>query len=592
MRRLLLFLLLALSVAPALGSTCSTAIAGVKKDGLIYEGILANLTVEVVSGKGRVFVDTMPLTQVDTQASARLAKEAVCELLSIDCRDKDFFYIIRSEHPLVGGPSAGAAMASCTLSLLTGASLYNDTIITGTINPDGSVGPVGGVFEKLVALKDKGYKFFLAPDGLGIESVMIDNALVEINITEYALTSLGIQFIFIDDIIEAFKYMSGYTVELLNVSSADVASQEYAKVMESMSSSLINESVNRYEQVKNLDYHESLSQAASLINESRNYHDQGIYYSAASYAVRSLIFSTYINYLKDYSEGDASYVSAVISNLNNSFNEFSNSFLSNLVIDHVYDLESLAVTIDRLREAESLISQAQEVYELGFHPNALYLASFADVRLLTTNQWSDLINYFRNNDSIQFNINVIVPLVIERLEQARNSVTYANTMLSDILNAGEHLSNAIDAFNEGKVIYSLFEALKARAEANLAMEIRGLENISMKIDSKINGAVRAINRAEERGLLPFLSISFLEYSSTFTDEPLQELIFLSYSKEFASISSSLNDYVQYSELPAGEGFVVSPFKRPEARENPLYQIILVIIGFVFGLIVTLIRFES
>ncbi len=594
MKRMLLLLISALLLSRAFSASCSIPIAGVKQEDSTYTGVLANLTVEIAPGNGRVFVDTMPLTQVDTQASARMAKEAICELLNADCRNYDFFYIIRSENPLVGGPSAGAAMASCTLSLLTGIPLYNDTVITGTINPDASIGPVGSIFEKMSSLKGKGYKYFLAPEDSEIETTLINNTLTEVNLSKYAQEELKIQFVTIGDIIEAFKYMAGYSIQLKNVSSADVASKEYEEVMKEMSCELVNKAQETYDLVKNSDFAELLNNSFSLLNQSKSYFNQGNYYSSASYAVRSLIFSTYVKYLLNYSEGDSSYVLDVINSLNNSISEYNSALLSNLTIDHIYDIESLAITIDRVKEAESLLNQAESLYDLGLLTNALYTAAFADVRLLTAKQWSSLIDYFNGNESIKFDINSIKPLVIERLEQARNSIAYARTIMTDenLLSSEEHLTNAVKAFNKGSYIYALFEALKARAEANLAMEIRGVSNISTKISSKIKSAARAIKRAEERGLLPFLSISFLEYSSTFTDDPLQELIFLSYSKEFAGISSSINDYVKYGELSVSDGYTVIPFARPNTHEDPLYQIILIVIGFIFGLIVTLIRFES
>jgi hypothetical protein len=43
----------------------------------------------------------------------------------------------------IDGPSAGGLFTASTLALLLGNSLQRDVTMTGTINPDGSIGPVG-----------------------------------------------------------------------------------------------------------------------------------------------------------------------------------------------------------------------------------------------------------------------------------------------------------------------------------------------------------------------------------------------------------------------------------------------------------------
>jgi PDZ domain-containing protein len=65
----------------------------------------------------------------------------------------------------VGGPSAGLAFTLAILDALTPGELTGGVpiAVTGTINPDGSVGPVGGVSQKTVAVKRAGAKLFIVP---------------------------------------------------------------------------------------------------------------------------------------------------------------------------------------------------------------------------------------------------------------------------------------------------------------------------------------------------------------------------------------------------------------------------------------------
>lgn len=65
----------------------------------------------------------------------------------------------------IGGPSAGLMFALGIIDLLKPEDLTGGLVIagTGTIADDGSVGPIGGVPQKLVAAKATGAKVFLTP---------------------------------------------------------------------------------------------------------------------------------------------------------------------------------------------------------------------------------------------------------------------------------------------------------------------------------------------------------------------------------------------------------------------------------------------
>lgn len=116
-----------------------------------FQGSTADLYLELRDGSGRVFLDTSPLTKIDTQISTRYAKEIACNYFDLECDHYDFIYTIRADSSIIGGPSAGAAIAA--LTALTVLDLeYDETItITGTINSGGIVGPVGGTKEKIEA---------------------------------------------------------------------------------------------------------------------------------------------------------------------------------------------------------------------------------------------------------------------------------------------------------------------------------------------------------------------------------------------------------------------------------------------------------
>jgi PDZ domain-containing protein len=66
----------------------------------------------------------------------------------------------------IGGPSAGLAMTLTLIDELNRGSItaHRTIAATGTISPDGSVGAVGGVAEKAVAVANAGGKVFFVPE--------------------------------------------------------------------------------------------------------------------------------------------------------------------------------------------------------------------------------------------------------------------------------------------------------------------------------------------------------------------------------------------------------------------------------------------
>lgn len=129
------------------------------------EGIIGNLTVRLIPGDSNVLIDTSPFSTADIQYSAQAAVDAALTATEIANPGKDFIisYDVKSDE--VNGESAGAATTIAIIAALEGKNIKPGVIMTGTINPDGTIGKVGGVYEKAKAVADAGYKLFLIPKG-------------------------------------------------------------------------------------------------------------------------------------------------------------------------------------------------------------------------------------------------------------------------------------------------------------------------------------------------------------------------------------------------------------------------------------------
>jgi PDZ domain-containing protein len=72
---------------------------------------------------------------------------------------------VRIDTARVGGPSAGLAFTLAIIDDLTPGSLTGGerVAVTGTISPDGKVGPVGGVEQKAITARTNGVQLMLVP---------------------------------------------------------------------------------------------------------------------------------------------------------------------------------------------------------------------------------------------------------------------------------------------------------------------------------------------------------------------------------------------------------------------------------------------
>lgn len=133
-------------------------------------GVVTWLTVDVMPGKGRTLTDINQLLfWIDTQYSIQIAKAVAVNHTKMNLTNVDIVYTIDTEASLVEGMSAGAGLTVATVAALTNKAPAEDVMITGTINTDGTIGPVGGILEKATAAKDVGATVFLVPPGQSTE---------------------------------------------------------------------------------------------------------------------------------------------------------------------------------------------------------------------------------------------------------------------------------------------------------------------------------------------------------------------------------------------------------------------------------------
>jgi predicted S18 family serine protease len=185
------------------------------------EGGMVNISVEVAPGKGRVLVQTTPLMGTVFQDAANHAVAAAANHSGVDLSGADVIFSIRSPEEVseIDGPSAGAAMAALLTSVLEGFPLNESVTVTGTIDENGRIGPIGGVLEKAEAAYRSGKTLFLLPAennqviGYREEVRLLGNLRivrqlpVVMDAKTYLQENLGIQVRYVDTLDDLLTYL-------------------------------------------------------------------------------------------------------------------------------------------------------------------------------------------------------------------------------------------------------------------------------------------------------------------------------------------------------------------------------------------------
>jgi len=135
-----------------------------------YEGVVMTAHLELREGEGRLLINTRPKIGIDLQTSANTAILVAENITGLSLRDTDVILTVTADTDteVLDGPSAGAAITVALIAATRNQTIDQAVFMTGTINPDGSIGKIGGVLEKATAAAKFGAKEFLVPVGQSV----------------------------------------------------------------------------------------------------------------------------------------------------------------------------------------------------------------------------------------------------------------------------------------------------------------------------------------------------------------------------------------------------------------------------------------
>ncbi|MBN1646097.1 hypothetical protein JW868_03610 [Candidatus Woesearchaeota archaeon] len=526
------------------------------------EGGIADLYLTVKPGSGSVFLETQPLTKLDTQISTRFANSIACKYAKIDCTKYDFFYRIKANSGIVGGPSASAPIALVTYAALTSQQLDENVVMTGTINPGGLIGSVEGIQSKILAAKDQGYNKVLIP------------ALSTYNQTELQETAKDVEVVEV----ATFEEVLYYTLAVpIPPSVAEIQPHpQYSEIMEDVAKKLCNRSKELDELTRKFESsmkEDAINKTEKAFAELENSN----YYSAAS-----LCFGANVDFrrlqLSDYDQAELrsvekkTYVAI----------EKLEVQLERKTLKSLPELETYAIVKERLLDAKDSLTDDNLLLPLllaNVTQNLSYLdTAYAVERYYSAIVWSDFFalkgpEYDIDDSHLKEGCN-------RKIQEAQSRLDYAELYFPFGLdNVQTELDYAREDHNKQDYALCIFKASKAKADASVI--ISGIsvsqDKLEKLIEIKVNVSAKIIQDQIDKGNFPILGYSYYEYTQVLAEsDPLLALTFGEYALELSNLD-------MYFPRKESTNFDIS---------IDANMIITFSLGFVAGLLVAVILLKS
>ena len=504
-----------------------------------YKGGIADLYLEIKPGSGRVFLETFPLTRVDTQVSTRFAREIACDFADVDCSKYDFFYTITANSPIVAGPSAGAAISVLTFSLIKDIDFDENTAITGTINSGGLIGPVGGLKAKIEAADKVGMKKVLIPMGESIdegnESFKKNESVNESFDLDGLRERYGME---IKEVITLDEAIFEFTGKKFREKKADLTiSQDYKDTMKMLAIQLCSRSTQLKKTISNLEIignktKPALANAVNMSDKGKDAFNEYKYYSSASYCFGANVEFNYLSLLQlNLTEEE---IIKKVNGLRAEIKSFDET-IENEEIKTITDLESYMVVKERLVEANEFLGMVAEA--TGNRDEILHNLAYAIERFNSAKSWAR----FLENTGKEFNFNdeVIKSACKTKLSEVEERLQYVQLYFPSIPTAAKkELDYAYQDLQEGNYGLCLFKASKAKADVDAILSVFGVKNnnISNIINQKLIIVERNLVEETEKGVFPILGYSYFEYANSLKDfDPFSALLYSEYALELSNL---------------------------------------------------------
>ncbi len=492
-----------------------------------YIGGTADLYLDIKPGSGRIFLETFPFTKVDTQMSTRFANEIACDYVDADCSQHDFFYTLNANSAIIGGPSAGAAIATLTVAMLQGYTGDELVAVTGTINAGGLIGPVGGLKEKVSAGSKVGLKTILVPKGESLFTNESERKVME------AVEEKGVDVVEVYTLDEAVYHFTGKSVKKQRQLEIDM---EYAETMHSLGEQLCGRTKGLAENVDDAKIEESnrtvrgRELALNLSNKGKTALEEGAYYAAASYCFGANVeYSKLLLGVEMEDEGQE----GMIRELSREIDAFEEKIESS-PIKTITDLESYMISTERAQEAKEFVKDAGNATSAEGKAAAL---AWGNERLYSAESWFQFFGKAGRQYSIDESS--LATSCALKMAEAEERIQYLELFLPVALStARAELEEAEKESDAGNYELCLFKASKAKASVGVVLGVFGVkqELYPDVLEVKLDIVKQMIAEQTEEGVFPILGYSYYEYASSLKqDDVLSALLYAEYALELGNL---------------------------------------------------------
>ncbi|MDP2768114.1 MAG: S16 family serine protease [Candidatus Methanoperedens sp.] len=564
-----LLLLMAVSSVHALEDGVTIPLVAYRSTEDGDEGVLLSAKVIVTNGTGHVFVDTNPYTQVDLQGSARLAAMVASDVLGIDQKMYDFYYIIDISSPIIGGPSAGGALTVATIAAINKWTLKPDVVMTGMINPDESIGPVGGIPFKLEAAAAKNATLFLIPEGQSTVIVRktVTRAKGALIISEEKEETV--------DVRDLGKKLNVEVKEVSTIQDAVLAftnqeitrpaykgtilTSEYLNLLEPLATNLKKESDAMYEEAASaVPKNQFLEKAKEILKMADKMYNDKKYYAATSSYFNAMFTMRFVQWDDGYSKASdkEQYLTELVNKVENQI-KLSETSLESFKSYGISDVEAVGAAESRITTARAKLEEAKKLSDTDEKISSL---AFAHERARTAQWWLTLA--LPGEKAVPEN--VLKDRAGWYLSQAQSINTYMQALLSEsgahpeiIGGANEDINRAQKQLERGYYAGAILDSLNATIKASAIIGLLGKADSAKKVEQSADAARAAINEARMAGIEPTLAVSTYEYAETMTS-PYDRISQYSYAKMIAKTSVVLNSHAVPSNKTAVKP-TITPF---------------------------------
>ncbi|MFC1801344.1 S16 family serine protease [Nanoarchaeota archaeon] len=491
-----------------------------------FSGETADLYLSLQPGTGRVFLETFPLTKMDTQISTRFAKDIACSYFDFDCHNYDFVYTIKAKTNIVGGPSAGAAMTALTTAVLSGLEIDESVAVTGTINSGGLIGPVGGLKEKIKVASDENLNVVLIPGGTRFQE---ENNLT-LDLESYGRKH-GVSVIEVFDLNNLVFQLTGTQLRVENLSLE--ADAEYVEIMNRVAEQLCN--ITEEIQSELEDYDLSERETEFLKNQTILAEDalaKGLDYAAASYCFGGNAIGRKILYREQNLTEEEMQEKAL--ELKTEVRKFEVE-IEMKSLKTITDLQTFSIVSERLNEAKELLDDL-ESDDYGS-------LALAQERLFSAQAWSEFFEM--SGKEYMMDENILRDSCLKKIQEAKERKQYLDFfILKDIESTSRKIVSAEEFYQDDDFALCIVTASEAKAEVDAMLSVIGLEmdKLDTLLEHKLKSVDQSLARTTNEGSFPFLAFAYYQYALDLREnDPSSALIYAEYALELGNLDMYFED---------------------------------------------------